>query len=156
MSEITNLNSAGSYLTENTLEVFTPSAEIESADMQHLGKSSIHVWTRREGDIRPYKGVFLRDEELLSNFGIIRLHVFMTRLNNHEGRGHKTMQREGETSVKAKKEDMQVTFVGCMSTTGLTSKVSDLDSSTSSRQRKTERECCCRWSGTWLFLQAPS
>lgn len=47
-----------------------------------------------KGVLEARKGAFLRDKELLSNFRINSLHIFMTLLNDHKG--HKTMQTEGE------------------------------------------------------------
>lgn len=43
-----------------------------------------------------YKGAFLRVKELLSNFSVIRLRVFVTLLNDRKGRKHKTVQTEDE------------------------------------------------------------
>lgn len=96
MSEITGLNSALTYLTENTLELFTPTAETASASVRHAGDHPYACVQEERGVSEAYKDAFRRDKELLSNFGVIRLRVFMTLLNDHKGRGHKTMQTEGE------------------------------------------------------------
>lgn len=55
MSEITGLNSAVSYLTENTLELFTPTAETECWSAA-LGRPSVCVFVRREGGVRGLQG----------------------------------------------------------------------------------------------------
>lgn len=48
MSENTGLTSAVSYLTDNTLELFTPTAETASAGVRHSGDHP-YVCARREG-----------------------------------------------------------------------------------------------------------
>lgn len=53
------------------------------------------------GMLEGYKGAFLREKELLSNFEVIWLCVFMTLLNNHKGGGYKTMETEGENVCRS-------------------------------------------------------
>lgn len=55
MSEITGLNSAVSYLMENTLELFTPTAETECWHAA-LGRPSVCVFVRRGGDVGSLQG----------------------------------------------------------------------------------------------------
>ena len=96
MSEISGLNSAVSCLVGNTLELFTPTAETKSAGVRHSGDHPYVCVQEETGVSEAYNGVFLRDKELLSNFEVIRLCVFMTLLNDHKSRGHKSMQTVGE------------------------------------------------------------
>lgn len=96
MSEIMSLNSAVSYLIENTMEFFTPTAEIKSARVQHSDNCPYMCVQEERRVSEAYECAFLRDKELLSNLKIIWLHVFMTLLYDHKGSGHKTMQMEAE------------------------------------------------------------
>lgn len=92
MSEITGLNSAVIY----RMALFTPTAETKSAGVWHSGDDPYVCVQEKRGVSEAYRGAFLRDKKLLSNFEVTRLCVVMTLLNDHKGEGHKMAQTEGK------------------------------------------------------------